>query len=75
MSVSECQAGVSDTHKMLPGLHFGCVLPPGVRSVSARKLTPAEKLNDFNGCQMSGVSPLRGLAPLTLRPPCRRSGR
>ena len=65
MSVSKCQAGVSDTHKTLPWLRFGCILPPGVRSVSARKLTPAEKLNDFNGCQVSGVSPLRGLAPLT----------
>jgi hypothetical protein len=73
MSVSKCQPGVSDTHKMRPWLHFGCFLRAGVRSVSARKLTPAEKLNDFNGCQVSGVSPLRGLAPLTLRPPCRRA--
>ncbi len=73
MSVSKCQPGVTDTHKMLPWLRFGWVLPPGVRSVSARKLTPAEKLNDFNGCQVSGVSPLRGLGPLTLRPPSRRA--
>jgi len=37
-----------------------CILALSVSSVSVSKPTPAEKLNDFNGCQVSAVSPLRG---------------
>jgi hypothetical protein len=65
----QCQSDVGDTVKREPG----CVLLLGVRSVSVSALTPDEKPNDFNGCQVSGVSPLRGPGGADTRPPRRRT--